>query len=189
MPPLPEPKVLRLVDNEGFSDEAPYIWGFFAHGYDTGMEPYFSDEQMHNYAKAYAAPLIARVAELQAERDRFERNRDMWKGQCERQAEKLTALHAQVAAMENATALQSVELFGTQSANRHLSALVDFERQVSERCMAVMKALMGVATPIECEDMDCQIPGADYAQFVNDHAELLYVIANGDRPAAIAAKD
>ena len=27
MPPLPEPKVLRLVDNEGFSDEAPYMCG------------------------------------------------------------------------------------------------------------------------------------------------------------------
>lgn len=100
MPPLPEPKVLRLVDNEGFSDEAPYIWGFFAHGYDTGMEPYFSDDQMQAYAQAYAAPLIARVAELQEERDRIERNRDMWKSQCAQQAEKLTTFHATVPAME-----------------------------------------------------------------------------------------
>lgn len=35
----------------------------------------------------------ARVAELKAERDRLERNRDMWKGQCERQAAAMTALH------------------------------------------------------------------------------------------------
>jgi hypothetical protein len=34
----------------------------------------------------------ARITELEAERDRIERNRDMWKGQCERQAESLTAM-------------------------------------------------------------------------------------------------
>lgn len=34
----------------------------------------------------------ARISELEAERDRIERNRDMWKGQCERQAESLTTM-------------------------------------------------------------------------------------------------
>lgn len=35
--------------------------------------------------------LEAEVARLKAERDRIGRNRDMWKGQCERQAEQLAA--------------------------------------------------------------------------------------------------
>lgn len=32
------------------------------------------------------------ISDLQAERDRIERNRDMWKGQCERQAASLTTM-------------------------------------------------------------------------------------------------
>jgi len=32
------------------------------------------------------------ISELQAERDRIERNRDMWKGQCERQAASLATM-------------------------------------------------------------------------------------------------
>lgn len=43
---LPEPAVVRLMGDEGFSDEAPYIWAWVAHGYDTGMEPYFSADQL-----------------------------------------------------------------------------------------------------------------------------------------------
>jgi len=35
---------------------------------------------------------LERVKVLEAERDRFERNRDMWKGQCERQAAALTTM-------------------------------------------------------------------------------------------------
>lgn len=38
--------------------------------------------------------LEAEAQALREERDRIERNRDMWKGQCERQAEKLAALRA-----------------------------------------------------------------------------------------------
>lgn len=33
----------------------------------------------------------AEIATLKEERDRIERNRDMWKGQCERQAEQLSS--------------------------------------------------------------------------------------------------
>ena len=40
------------------------------------------------------ARLEAEAQALREERDRIERNRDMWKGQCERQAEKLEALRA-----------------------------------------------------------------------------------------------
>ncbi len=77
----------------------------------------------------------------------------------------------------------SVAEFAAQSANRHLSGLVDFERQVSERCMAVMKALMDSAEPLNNDHQDCFINYADYAKFVDAHAELLYVIKNGERPA------
>ncbi|KXD22394.1 hypothetical protein [Pseudomonas aeruginosa] len=42
------------------------------------------------------AKLEAEAQALREERDRIERNRDMWKGQCERQAEQLAALRARV---------------------------------------------------------------------------------------------
>jgi hypothetical protein len=100
----------------------------------------------------------------------------------------LSALSAQEAEvgrlMGDLRASEEAEL-GAQSANRHLSALVDFERQVSERCMAVMKALMDAAEPVNNEFQDCHIDYADYAKFVDAHAELLYVIKNGERPAAL----
>lgn len=38
--------------------------------------------------------MVAEYVKLKAERDRIERNRDMWKGQCERQAEQLSQLRA-----------------------------------------------------------------------------------------------
>lgn len=44
-------------------------------------------------ALALIAAQQERIAELTGERDRFERNRDMWKGQCERQAERLRFAH------------------------------------------------------------------------------------------------
>ena len=42
---------------------------------------------------AFIAAQQERIVELTGERDRFERNRDMWKGQCERQAERLRFAH------------------------------------------------------------------------------------------------
>lgn len=39
--------------------------------------------------------LEAEVARLREDRDRIGRNRDMWKGQCERQAEQLSASRPQ----------------------------------------------------------------------------------------------
>lgn len=36
--------------------------------------------------------MTAEIDRLTSDRDRIERNRDMWKGQCERQAEQLTSL-------------------------------------------------------------------------------------------------
>jgi hypothetical protein len=45
--------------------------------------------------------LEAENARLRRERDRVERNRDMWKGQCERQAEQLRARLAQITGGEH----------------------------------------------------------------------------------------
>ena len=47
--------------------------------------------------------LMGRVRELEGERDQALRNRDMWKGQCERQAEQLTALRVHPHASEAIT--------------------------------------------------------------------------------------
>lgn len=41
-------------------------------------------------AESEVAPLKARVADLEADRDQAQRNRDMWKAQCERQAAQAT---------------------------------------------------------------------------------------------------
>lgn len=57
------------------------------------------------------ANLEAEAQALREERDRIERNRDMWKGQCERQAEKLAALRARVV-VPDGYALVPVELTG-----------------------------------------------------------------------------
>lgn len=59
--------------------------------------------ELSDYKRLVEKPMIARhlkereaaaarITELEAERDRIERNRDMWKGQCERQAESLTTM-------------------------------------------------------------------------------------------------
>jgi len=53
--------------------------------------------------------LEAEAQALREERDRIERNRDMWKGQCERQAEKLAALRARVV-VPDGYALVPIEL-------------------------------------------------------------------------------
>jgi hypothetical protein len=70
LPPLPEPSLLKLPDDgEGYSDEAPYIWAWFAHGYDTGMTPYFSDDQMNAFAQLAADHALEEAAK--AAEDRF----------------------------------------------------------------------------------------------------------------------
>ena len=47
--------------------------------------------------------LMAEIESLKADRDRIERNRDMWKGQCERQAEQLRAINGVVAGQPSIT--------------------------------------------------------------------------------------
>lgn len=81
--------------------------------FSMAMESELSRRQFHSIAQALQAErdrLRAEVAglrtgyeayeqvnaELKAENERLERNRDMWKGQVERQAEELTALREEV---------------------------------------------------------------------------------------------
>ena len=49
-------------------------------------------EFRRNAIKSYIDAAEAEIARLKEERDRIERNRDMWKGQCERQTEELQLL-------------------------------------------------------------------------------------------------
>jgi hypothetical protein len=42
---LRNPSVLKTVDGDYTADTA-YKWAWFAHGYDTGMEPFYSAEQL-----------------------------------------------------------------------------------------------------------------------------------------------
>lgn len=49
--------------------------------YDTGV-----------VSRQFLAGLAALIRSLRDERDRFERNRDMWRGQCDRQARTIMAL-------------------------------------------------------------------------------------------------
>jgi hypothetical protein len=51
LPPLPEPALLKLPDGE-FDDDVPVKWAWFAHGYDTGMEPYFTADQVREAQRA-----------------------------------------------------------------------------------------------------------------------------------------
>lgn len=81
-----------------------------------------------------------------------------------------------------------VAAFGAQSAASHLGSLVDFERQVSDRAMQIMKALMDAAQPINNANQDCEIPASAYREFVDANAELLFVKKNGHRPEPTSIK-
>lgn len=62
-----------------------------------GLSALMHEDHLGDYVRhADYAKLEAEAQALREERDRIERNRDMWKGQCERQAEKLAALRARV---------------------------------------------------------------------------------------------
>lgn len=73
-------------------------------------------------AKDQLAAKNAEIARLQAESDRTARNRDMWKGQCERQAEQLTALRT---ALIDLHAVASVEEDKDYAAVTNAAAVID----------------------------------------------------------------
>lgn len=90
MPPLPEPDHKRELNRLLNKFAVACTFG------DDNTKRMAVGKELH----AFVDGLIARVAELQAERDRIERNRDMWKGQCEQQAEHLSGFHLAVPALE-----------------------------------------------------------------------------------------
>jgi hypothetical protein len=46
LPPMPEPALLKTPDGEDYTDCVAHKWAWMAHGFDTGMEPFFSAEQV-----------------------------------------------------------------------------------------------------------------------------------------------
>jgi len=68
LPELPEPAILRqpedgeLVLNK--DGDEPHFWAWMSHGYDTGMWPFFSDDQMRTYATEAIAAERAEVVRL-----------------------------------------------------------------------------------------------------------------------------
>ena len=43
---LRNPSVLKTAEGDGYTDATAVKWAWFAHGYDTGMEPFYSAEQL-----------------------------------------------------------------------------------------------------------------------------------------------
>ena len=67
-----------------------------------------------------------------------------------------------------------------ESSVGHLSALVDELRRLLGAAMQTMSELHVSAEPDESTaDIDARIPGAAFAKFVNEHAQLLFEIKNG----------
>jgi hypothetical protein len=42
---LRNPAVVKMPEG-GYTDDSAHKWAWFAHGYDTGMEPFYSIEQL-----------------------------------------------------------------------------------------------------------------------------------------------
>jgi hypothetical protein len=52
---LRNPSVLKTAEGDGYTDATAVKWAWFAHGYDTGMEPYYSAEQLKDAVLAAAS--------------------------------------------------------------------------------------------------------------------------------------
>ena len=88
----PETVLALIAENERLESEAVYS----AAGFDAAREE-ISKLRAETAGLKTGYEAYERVnAELKAENERLERNRDMWKGQVERQAEELTALREEV---------------------------------------------------------------------------------------------
>ena len=72
LPELPEPSMLKLPDDD-LDDDIATKWAWMAHGYDTGMQPYFTDDQMRDYAIAATTALKAEVEQYRADAERMRR--------------------------------------------------------------------------------------------------------------------
>ena len=82
--------------------------------------------------------------------------------------------------LRRANSLHKVNTAALESSVGHLSTLVDELRRLLGAAMQTMTELHGSAAPDESTaDIDARIPGAAFAKFVNDHAQLLFEIKNG----------
>lgn len=61
-PAMPEPAVLKHPEDGEYDDDTAVKWAWFAHGYDTGMEPFFSAEQVKELMRAYGESVRAALA-------------------------------------------------------------------------------------------------------------------------------
>lgn len=86
------------------SEEARSMADELQYKAQRGLDPFQSElEQATAAIRTLVSErdaLAGRVRELEAERDQALRNRDMWKGQCERQAETLGMYHAKSTGLE-----------------------------------------------------------------------------------------
>lgn len=58
---LRNPAVLKRPEDDSYTDETANKWAWFAHGYDTGMEPFYSIEQVREAVRAaLASPGLTR---------------------------------------------------------------------------------------------------------------------------------
>lgn len=82
--------------------------------------------------------------------------------------------------LRRANSLHKVNTAALESSVGHLSTLVDELRRLLSSAMQTMSELHGSAAPDEStSDIDARIPGAAFAKFVNEHAQLLFEIKNG----------
>jgi hypothetical protein len=69
---LPEPALLKTPEGDDYTDDTAAKWAWFAHGYDTGMEPFYSADQMRELAHAVRAAVLASVAPKEPEQPNTE---------------------------------------------------------------------------------------------------------------------
>lgn len=53
---LRNPSVLKTPEGDGYEDNPGVKWAWFAHGYDTGMEPFYSAEQLRDAVLSVGTP-------------------------------------------------------------------------------------------------------------------------------------
>jgi hypothetical protein len=49
---LRNPVLLQTPEGDDYTDETPAKWAWFSHGYDTGMEPFYSAGQLKEAMEA-----------------------------------------------------------------------------------------------------------------------------------------
>lgn len=52
---LRNPSVLKTAEGDGYTDDTASKWAWFAHGYDTGMEPFYSIDQIRDAVRSVLA--------------------------------------------------------------------------------------------------------------------------------------